>query len=380
MPPNVHQLEYKRRELQAMMDARARLPPSPAQQHAQHERRRQEMFDTVLTYMNAMLDGLDILADGRPLPQQEARDWVDTLIEWAPLIAQVPFGSGPVKAPVQMAVKGFNKLAIRGYTAPKLEKAVNNGVALSGLAPVFTTPEGWAEKISAAASVMGYTAHGAAQTGAHLALPLGVKTALAPSLGNLLVQISHWTSATATTFGHVATCIAAVGPAMSAGMAAMNVALSYSKFDAVQAIAEHYGHYQCTCLQHVQKIASMSTDANMDRALALHPVFAPGVAAKAIDSKAHWAANKMRGPEQRTHRGGYAIATGLWEGAQAPSMHKAYKTNQLLVSSGRCPVALLAIATLLGSNADPMKGWQDAVAAIKADRGEGPPKIKGKIA
>ncbi|WP_157793036.1 hypothetical protein [Bordetella genomosp. 8] len=380
MPPNVHQMEYKRRELQAMMEARSHLPPSPRKQHAQHEHKRQEMFDTVLTYMNAMLDGLDILADGRPLPQQEARDWIDTLIEWAPLIAQVPFGSGPIKAPVQMAVKGYNKLAIRGHTAPRLEKALNNGVALSGLAPVVLTPEGWAEKISAAASVMGYTAHGTAVAGAKIAMPLGVKTALAPSLGNLLVQISHWTSSTATAFGHVATNIAAVGPALSAGMAAMNVALSYSKFDAVLAIAEHYGHHQCTCLQHVEAIASASMDANMDRAMALHPFLAVGVAGKALDSKAHWVANKFRGPERRTHRGGYDIAIGLWEGAQAPAMHRVYKTTRPLVASERCPIAMLAIATLLGANADPLKGWRDAVAAIKAEREAGALKIKGKIA
>jgi hypothetical protein len=195
----------------------------------------------------------------------------------------------------------------------------------------------------------------------------------------LLVQISHWTSSATSTFSHVASCIAGAGPAMAAWMAIVNVALSYGKFDGMQAVLDHYGHHHCSCLQHAEKIVNISMDANRDRALALHPVFAAGVAAKAIDTKAHWLANKFRDPEHRTHRGGHAIAVALWEGAQAPSRHMVYRTSRPLVASGRCPVALLTMATLFG-NGDPVRGCKDAVAAIRADMATGANRLKAKIA
>lgn len=337
-----------------------------------------QMYDAVLAMMEAALGGLEIArreshaAGG--FTMHEANAWLDLFEQIAPIIAQIPFGYGPVKA---LPVLGTKVAAATGISMPLVDKIVNNAVDISGSTSVVMTPLGWVDKIAQAFSVTGY-AHGAATYGSHFATPLGVKTALSPTLANLLNQIAHWTGSSTSAFAHFATNFAAVGSAFAHLMAALKVYLSYSKLDGVQSVLDHYSDHGCSCCEYTREIVDMCMDASMDAALALNPVTAVIPVWHMAQKKSHAIANKFRDDHDRTHRRPHAIAMGLLDGAQMPSRHEVDRTSPPRNASARCPVAMLTIATLFG-NGNPAKGYKAAVAAIQAIPGTGADKLKGKI-
>ena len=369
MPYPDEYLVYKRRQLQAMM--------ASGQRDVAHMERQRKTFDTVLAMMQAALGGLDVASrechavGGFTI--EEANKWLDLFEQIAPIVAQIPFGYGPVKALPVLAAKSAT---LAGMTIPRINKAVNSAVDISGAAGVVMTPLGWVDKISQALSVTGYS-RGVATYGAHFATPLGVKTAFSPTLANLLNQIAHWTSRSASAFSHFATTFAGLGSVFAHLMTALKVALSYGKLDGIQSVLEHYPNCHCGCRDATAAIANMSMNGSLDAALALNPITAPIPAWHMLQKKTHAVANKFRGAEQRTHRPPYEIAVGLLKGAHEPSMNHGCRPPLGSVSR-RCPVALLTIATLFG-NGNPGKGYKAAVAAIQANPAVGANKLKERI-
>ncbi|OZI61708.1 hypothetical protein [Bordetella genomosp. 11] len=369
MPYPTSYQTYKQRELQAMMASRHRDP-------AYMERQR-KTFDAVLAMMQAALGGLDVASrechavGGFTI--EEANKWLDLFEQIAPIVLQIPFGYGPVKGVPVLALKGA---AAAGVNFPRIGKVVNNAVEVSGATAVVMTPMGWVDKISQAFAVTGY-AHGAATYGSHFATPLGVKTALSPTLANLLNQIAHWTSNSASGFSQFAATFASMGSVFAHLMATLKVALSYSRLDGIQSVLDHYPDCDCQCHQYTRELVNMSMNPAMDAAMGLNVITAPIPAWNMMHKKAHAVANKFRGPEQRTHRHPYEVATGLLKGARQPSMNHGCRTARG-AAGGRCPVALLTIATLFG-NGDPAKGYKAAVAAVQANIVAGATRLKDKI-
>jgi hypothetical protein len=135
---------------------------------------------------------------------------------------------------------------------------------------------------------------------------------------------------------------------------------------------------ECSCCEQAERIAQIWMGDTARVAAGLNPVTLPVAVWPTLHKKAHWLANKFR--DDKTHLPPFHIAEMLWRGAQdSPAGHVRFAKPSLQETEGRCPVALLAIATLFG-NGDPAKGVKDAVAAIHVKESHlGANKIKGKI-
>lgn len=352
--------EYKRETTRRAMDAMARS----RQRDPEYMAKQRAIFDAVLDMMHTSLDGLDIIREECQLPAYDFKQ-ANKLIEWmksiGPIALQIPFGYGPIKGVPVLVTKVLSEA---GVQLPKVSKAVNTAVDVANSTSAIMTPLAWSEKIAQA-------------LGSNFAVPLGVKTALSPTLTNVVKQIATWSHAGAGTFSTVLANFAAFGPVFSHGLGALRVYLSYSKLDGVQSVLDHYTTANCDCHARAKEIVDNCQGGSADIVYGALGITAPVPVYHALEKKAHALANKFRSAENRTHRAPYDVAVSLLNGAQAPSGNNRCRPAAG-DRSGRCPIAMLTIATLFGDG-DPTKGYEAAVAAIQSATAGGVDKLKAKI-
>jgi hypothetical protein len=162
----------------------------------------------------------------------------------------------------------------------------------------------------------------------------------------------------------------------------ISVLVTGSKLDPLQALEDRY-RGTCSCCGVAASIAQEWMKGAASSAAGLHPVMAVPLATYgALDKGGHYVAKKLaarKGKER--HRDGYHSACALWGAAQPdPSGHEVFKYRfpHFLGKDGRCPVAMLILATLFGRG-NLQEGAAKAVAAILSNQASAVEKIKGLI-
>lgn len=163
----------------------------------------------------------------------------------------------------------------------------------------------------------------------------------------------------------------------------ISVLVTGSKLDPLQALEDRY-RGTCSCCGVAASIAQEWMKGAALSAAALHPVVAVPVATySAVEKGYHYGAKRLagwRGREQR-HRDEYYSACALWGAAQPnPAEHEVFKYHfpHVLGNDGRCPVAMLILATLFGRG-NLREGAAKAVAAIVSNQASAAEKIQGLI-
>jgi hypothetical protein len=153
----------------------------------------------------------------------------------------------------------------------------------------------------------------------------------------------------------------------------------------MQYLAQRYKGY-CGCCDVIEKICLGWMSGLAGKAIDAVPVLGGVHVVASIAMKVAHRIHKKMDPD--AHHAPYYLATELWQAARSP-VERGYKScargNRTEPDefrrrpNDRCPLALLALATLCGGG-NPAKGMKKAAAAALAEQGDAVTTIKRLIA
>jgi hypothetical protein len=217
-----------------------------------------------------------------------------------------------------------------------------------------------------------------AVTTAPIPVPSSVAAGITGNNANLVQQCLNWWMSPSA-----ASAIATYLPTLQLlahASAAVTVFNSEEKIGSMLGLLNRHDG-SCTCCQAIAAIASDWMDNTANTAAQLHAILAPVLLARdTYDKISHYVRKKRAGPDGDVHRGSYHLARQLWAAAQtAPASHRVFEPCFTMVNpGGRCPLALLTLATLFGAG-DAEAGVAKAVAAIVSDENSAVSKVKELI-
>ncbi|HTK02362.1 MAG TPA: hypothetical protein VL522_22245 [Bordetella sp.] len=213
---------------------------------------------------------------------------------------------------------------------------------------------------------------------ASIPVPGDLSVATGSNAGLIEACLEWWMSPAAATAVSTYVPFLSLLSSLSAGI---TVCGHHKKIDPLLALDERY-RGACTCNESVAGIAEDWQSAAFGTAAGLNP--ATGLALVAhdtYDKVQHYARKKLAGNDM-VHRDSYYTAKKLWEAAQ-DSVTPAHRTSRLFFTSvntqGRCPLAMLTLATLFGKG-HPESGVVKAAAAIVAEPISAANRIKKLVA
>jgi hypothetical protein len=207
---------------------------------------------------------------------------------------------------------------------------------------------------------------------------IGIAASISEKMLGAARDVANWLSSHAPFI----TTVAALSPLLtSAGALASTVAVS-DRIDAMETLAQQYGTH-CGCGAAAQRISRDWMAGLGGVAIGIMPIVGAVHVAADIGLKvAHRIHKKIH---YDVHRPPFYTARELWgaaRSAQEGGRHACGGHGKLqafpLRAGGRCPLALLVLATLLGGG-DPVRGMRKAVALIIADQDSAVSKIKKLI-
>lgn len=150
--------------------------------------------------------------------------------------------------------------------------------------------------------------------------------------------------------------------------------------DPLLALEQRY-HGACSCCRLAEKVSYALMDKAGSAAAGLNPIAGAGAALYGVYDKTKHRYQKRQAKKNKkeVHREAYYIAQELWSAAQATTpAHRTfqYRFPEIPANDGRCPLALLILATLFGAG-NPTEGAANAVAAIASDESSAVQQIRG---
>jgi hypothetical protein len=208
--------------------------------------------------------------------------------------------------------------------------------------------------------------------------PMGIAAEISGKMLAAAADVANWLKAHAAFINTVAV----VSPLLtSAGALASTVAVN-DRIGAMEALAQRYGAH-CRCGVAAQRISHDWMAGLGGVAIGIMPIV--GAVHVAADIGIQVAHRLHKTLDHDAHRPPFYTARDLWGAAQPiqdGGRHACGGQSKLQVfpvrTAGRCPMAVLVLATLFGAG-DPVKGMRKAAAAIIAAQDSAVDKIKKLI-
>jgi len=349
--------EDARRRLRLMMEART---PSPQTGNLHRDL---EILQAMLLLLKGAQD-IRAMQSGLGTSYEESKQLVYTLIETKPKFTRAKAG------------------ALADTVGQLVTSAVPTAINAAGqLVAKATGSETVGKVFEGGKQVHDVTDAAISAVGTFVAVQPMVSTVMSTTNSSLVQQcMTWWMSANAA--ANATTLANGYLSVLSHISTVISVLVTGSKLDPLLALQDRY-RGTCSCCGEAANIAQEWMKGASSSAAGLHPLVGlPLATYGALDKGGHYVAKKLaarKGKER--HRDGYYSACALWGAAQPnPTEHEVFKYRfpHVLGQDGRCPIAMLILATLFGRG-NLQEGAAKAVAAIVSNRASAVEKIKGLI-